>query len=228
MSFCPKCKAPRADGNECPHCGVIYAKAEAALAIAAAAEKAAEEKANKLAAEQAKAKQMEIAERMKPCATCQEPIAKDAKTCPHCGAKNKKPTARIWIALAFAFIVLMFIGNAEQQEREREAAKKSAEAKQAADKFLKENPDVLHKTAAANLCLKAIKAQLRDPESMKVKEFIGHDYREAYGSIPITILTGYYISAKNGFGGYVTEQYICTTEIANEEAKLVEINRIKH
>lgn len=47
---------------------------------------------------------------MKKCVVCGENIAKSAKICPHCGAKNKKPfykKAWFWILIALVFIVLV-------------------------------------------------------------------------------------------------------------------------
>ena len=40
------------------------------------------------------------------CKHCGEMIAKSAKTCPHCGAKNKKPTALIVVLI---IAVLIFV-----------------------------------------------------------------------------------------------------------------------
>ncbi len=37
-----------------------------------------------------------MADKMKNCSTCNAEIASSAKTCPNCGAKNKKPIYKRW------------------------------------------------------------------------------------------------------------------------------------
>lgn len=44
------------------------------------------------------------------CRTCGKPIAKDAKTCPHCGAKNKKKTPWVVYVICF-FLISWFFGS---------------------------------------------------------------------------------------------------------------------
>jgi len=121
------------------------------------------------------------ASKLKPCDTCGHSISTDTKTCPSCGAKNKKKVGKIGLSIAALFLIFAIIGINDQQEAEQAAA---AEAKKAAALFAQENHDVLHKSAAANLCLEGIKQKLREPESMKVEEFIGHDYQPATEGAP--------------------------------------------
>ena len=88
---CPKCGAPRPDGAaECPQCGVIYARFEAAAAKKRAAD------AEKLRAAQA-ARQTPKPEPAAPettpaeaskivnCSACGKPVSVMADNCPHCG-----------------------------------------------------------------------------------------------------------------------------------------------
>lgn len=75
-SKCPRCDAARVAGPDCPQCGAIYAKAEAARA---------QKEAERIEAAQAK---------MMACPTCEKSIAKSAATCPYCGeAINPAPQA---------------------------------------------------------------------------------------------------------------------------------------
>jgi len=47
-------------------------------------------------------------EKMKPCKTCGQMIAKKAKKCPHCGAKNKKPIyKRFWFWLLSVILIII-------------------------------------------------------------------------------------------------------------------------
>ena len=51
---------------------------------------------------------------MTTCKACGQEIAKSAKTCPHCGAKNKKPIFTkwwFWLIIAVIFIAIVGSGN---------------------------------------------------------------------------------------------------------------------
>ena len=51
-------------------------------------------------------------EKMKNCAVCGQPIADGCKTCPHCGAKNKKPVFKKWWFWLIIVVVIVAIGSA--------------------------------------------------------------------------------------------------------------------
>lgn len=57
---------------------------------------------------------------LKICSVCDNEIAKSAKVCPHCGAKNKKPIykrASFWIpVIAIVFIVAFFVRPVPSRE----------------------------------------------------------------------------------------------------------------
>ena len=56
--------------------------------------------------------------KMKNCKACGEEIAKKAKKCPHCGAKNKKPFyKKLWFWL-LVFIIIGSIGGGSDTEAE--------------------------------------------------------------------------------------------------------------
>lgn len=55
-----------------------------------------------------------MSEQMKNCKVCNESIAKNAKTCPHCGAKNKTPFFKkwwFWTIIAIIAIIAIFGGS---------------------------------------------------------------------------------------------------------------------
>lgn len=55
---------------------------------------------------------MAKAPKMTVCRTCSNPIAANAKVCPHCGAKNKKPIyKRGWFILLVVVVVIAVIGS---------------------------------------------------------------------------------------------------------------------
>ena len=49
--------------------------------------------------------------KMTACKACGKEIAKSAKTCPHCGAKNKKPLFKKWWFWVIVVLLLGSIGN---------------------------------------------------------------------------------------------------------------------
>ena len=57
-------------------------------------------------------------EKMKKCKVCGAEIAKNAKTCPHCGAKNKSHTVLIVVLIVIALIVIIgSIGNSSEPKK---------------------------------------------------------------------------------------------------------------
>ncbi|NDL68482.1 hypothetical protein GXN74_12120 [Clostridiales bacterium F-3ap] len=70
---------------------------------------------------------------MKNCSTCNAEIASNAKTCPSCGAKNKKPIyKRWWFILILVVLVLSALGgtggeDAETPELQSVASRQPAE-----------------------------------------------------------------------------------------------------
>ncbi len=56
--------------------------------------------------------------KLKTCSTCEKEIAKNAKVCPHCGGKVKKPFyKRVWfIALAVIVVIGIIAGTGNENE----------------------------------------------------------------------------------------------------------------
>lgn len=77
---CVKCGKPKEPGDECPYCGVYYAKAEAAL------KKEIERKKEKQ-----KSKPQEEISLLTECKACKKQISINAPACPHCGEPQEKP-----------------------------------------------------------------------------------------------------------------------------------------
>ena len=49
--------------------------------------------------------------KMTTCRACSQEIAKSAKSCPHCGAKNKKPIFKKWWFWAIIVVIVIAIGT---------------------------------------------------------------------------------------------------------------------
>ena len=54
---------------------------------------------------------MLMKKKMKKCKTCGQEIARKAKICPHCGAKNKKPIFKKWWFWAIIVVLIIAIGT---------------------------------------------------------------------------------------------------------------------
>ena len=67
------------------------------------------------------------------CKSCGKEIAKSAKTCPNCGAKNKKPIYKsVWFWVIIVFIIIGVVaggGNADNSSSNNNSNKKTQENK---------------------------------------------------------------------------------------------------
>lgn len=209
MTTCPKCGTSIDNQTSCPGCGVIFAKMrESEDAGQAAAEKrAATDKAKKQAES-----------RLVHCAACHAEISKTAKQCPRCGEKRRVPVGRATYIISglILAVVLVLISVDAERVQEKQAA---------TNKFLADNPEILHRRAARGLCDARLRTGLRDPESLVINE-VTQNYSPATAAARITVLTGYEIRAKNGFGGYVGSSHICTVEIDQGNATLTDFIKV--
>lgn len=63
--------------------------------------------------------------KMTTCKTCGAEIAKSAKICPHCGAKNKQPIFKRWWFWVLVIVLLVMIGNAGKQDKKKDVPSNS-------------------------------------------------------------------------------------------------------
>lgn len=94
---CDSCGAPVENGK-CAYCGKVFfdeLKAENVVHTEPAAEAAVDKSSKKN-------------KRLTTCKACKKEIAKSAKVCPYCGAKNKKPIYKKWW---FWLIIICLIGG---------------------------------------------------------------------------------------------------------------------
>lgn len=209
MTTCPKCGTAIDNQTSCPICGVIFAKMrEAEDARQAAAEKRA---ATDKAKQQAES-------RLVHCAACRAEISKTAKQCPRCGEKRRVPVGRAAYIVSGLILVgvLVLISIDAERAQENQAAK---------NKFIADNPEILHRRTARSLCDARLRTGLRDPDSLVINA-VTQNYSPATAVESITVLTGYEIRAKNGFGGYVGSSHICTVEIDQGNATLTDFIKV--
>lgn len=203
MSQCPKCGLERNPGPECLACGVIYAKVEAAVTARAAN---AANAASKAAADAERAAQAESraakarTSQMNPCATCGADIARSAKACPHCGAKQKVAVGKTGMVLAGLFLTLMIVGAANQKPVET--------SDEIAARAIRDHPEIAAKATANIACTQYLKKQMRDPESLVI-DAMTQSVEPAEKAGSFIVYTQVDIRARNGFGGMNREGYLC-------------------
>lgn len=75
------------------------------------------------------------------CKTCGNEIAKSAKKCPHCGAKNKKPIFKKWWFWALIIVIVISVasGSGETEGETTALAEESALTEEVAIEETKEN-----------------------------------------------------------------------------------------
>lgn len=126
------------------------------------------------------------------CQECGKNISDEARNCPLCGARNKKPVSKLTIVVV-SLIAASFVGASINSDPANQPAKTAEEVAQ-------EKAGELRKVAGI-VAAGRIKDSLRDPESLKIEAMRASED----GSI---VCAGY--RAKNGFGGMNYEIAIFT------------------
>lgn len=129
------------------------------------------------------------------CHECSTEVSTEAKTCPKCGAKVKKPAGLTAWLLGGIVIIVVSIISASIPDQEQMAAVAAAEAaktpeQRAAEKAQKEADTARYAIAAATS--KLLRETMRDPDSLK--------YETLRVSEDSSVVCAEY-SARNGFGG---------------------------
>lgn len=203
---CLKCHYERGPNDsspdyECPRCGAVYAKVEAA--VSAALPKPLVSSGMDRTRPECRPRNSKLAQ----CRTCGMSVSRSAKTCPHCGEKNPAPTKSggwsISIGLtvvAVWLLVKVFGFSAEDTPRESVGSSSSSSTK----------ASVSHETVVNSAwdgsvyqVERYLKRNLKDPDSYQGIE---------WSRVAPSDDGGYYVRhtyrAKNGFGGYVIENKV--------------------
>lgn len=128
------------------------------------------------------------------CNECGNEVSTEAKTCPKCGVKVKKPTssatklAVILLGIAFVGAIVSENESASVPETPEIKAQKEAESK---------------RYVAAFGTSKTIRSSMRDPESLKFETLLVND--------DSSVVCAEY-RARNGFGGMNRELMIVTKD----------------
>lgn len=132
------------------------------------------------------------------CSECSSEISTEAKRCPKCGAKVRRPAGPIGMVLAGLFLVAVFSSayESDDEARVRVANEPTPEEKAAAELAAKQYST---RAAAARIVQTAIKRSLYDPDSIK--------YVGLWVSDDADLVCADY-RAKNAFGGMIPQTLV--------------------
>lgn len=134
------------------------------------------------------------------CHECGTEVSTEAKTCPKCGAKPKKPaglvSVLVVVLLGIAFVGAMSSGGGEgdaAHETPEQTAQKEASTK---------------RYSAATGISSILRASMRDPDSLKFETLLVSD--------DASVVCAQY-RARNGFGGMNREIFVSSEEGHSQE-----------
>jgi predicted nucleic acid-binding Zn-ribbon protein len=103
------------------------------------------------------------------CTECGKDVSTQAKTCPNCGAKVKKPASRVKKML-WGFVTVVFFAGiiiSHENEQTRQAQESALTPEQKAQRAQQEKYEEMAKQGARKL-----KLAMKDPESFEIKSLI--------------------------------------------------------
>lgn len=131
------------------------------------------------------------------CSECGKQVSDEAKTCPECGAKIKKPYKWTWWKIALVIFPFFAIAVSQYQDEQRKAAEAAKSPEQRAAETKQKLARDLRYTMTYSAA-KTIKDNLRDPASVQWISIRANEN----GSVVC-----FDFRARNGVGGLNREQY---------------------
>lgn len=135
------------------------------------------------------------------CRECGNQVSTTASVCPQCGAKVRKPTSLIGVAVVVAALLLFF--QCSSQPAKQTAAPKTPE------QIARQKADEDRFTITAGMVLQLRKA-MRNPASFQLEE--------AYANDDATLICVRY-RGQNGFGGMNVETAIAVNGVLISSSK---------
>ena len=154
-----------------------------------------------------------MTQKLKPCRVCGAEIAKNAKTCPSCGAKNKKPVyLRPWFILLAIVLAAAVAGSSGSSDKEGSVSSSpnSAQASVSSGSQIQEDPEVVYTPYSV--------AQMMDDlnsNALKASKTYDDQYVEISGKLDVIDSSGDYISlvpSDNSFYIIGVQCYITTED----------------
>lgn len=138
------------------------------------------------------------------CKDCGNQISKNAKSCPNCGAKNKRTSIITWLALIFIGIPILWsvfsgASNSDNASANAEPAEdKTPSPYETMTKFdVSENEFDSYVGSRVAVVQMLVRKQMKDPDSAKFQNW---HYVKASEDLPATVCGE--VTGKNSFNGY--------------------------
>lgn len=120
--------------------------------------------------------------KMTACRTCGAEIAKSAKSCPHCGAKNKKPIFKRWWFWVVVIVLLGSLGNSGKRTKRKEVTNSAANPSQSISQVKTDTPAETVATKSAAEETEAAQTETTVPEetvSVTTEAGLNPDFKAA-------------------------------------------------
>lgn len=138
---------------------------------------------------------------VRPCKECGKPVSSKAKSCPHCGAEQPKPTSRVSILIAGLTLFAILYGVANQNSEEgTQAATKPKEKTPAELQSEREFQQVV-------ASVRALKGSMKNPKSFELVEALMMQG-------PTLCIT---YRSTNSFNAVVTDYYVVSEKVSSSE-----------
>ena len=160
-----------------------------------------------------------MSKKMVQCKTCGAEIAKSAKTCPSCGAKNKKKPFGIILVLIGLLIIVGALGNGEESSTTPD---KEAESVVSKEESSSDTESVISRESIEELKISAsYKDLLRNPDEYRDEYVvITVQIRQILKSGSKTYYFGY--TDESGYNFYFDDQYGFVDKRIDDNTKLLE------
>ena len=168
-----------------------------------------------------------MSEKLMKCKTCGAEIAAKAKSCPQCGAKNKKPFYQKW--WFWVILVLLLVGSAGAGSGETTSADSTAGGKPAdssvQDTPAKETPETPAEISYTHYDVTELFDTLSS-NALKAKNTFKDQYVEIEGYLSVIDSDGNYIGvgAHSGHYQYLLQNIQCYIKGKDQLAQIMELN----
>lgn len=142
------------------------------------------------------------------CSECGKQVSDEAKTCPQCGAKIKKPYRWTWWRIMILVSVILAIGIPEYEKAKQKTAEAAKSPEQRATEA-KQKAKEKQLNYARTVCQLALEKILHDPDSAKLERTYSWYAVERKDGTILVQPTG---RAKNAFGAYRQGTWNCVAK----------------
>lgn len=166
-----------------------------------------------------------MSEKMVKCKACGEDIASSAKSCPNCGAKNKKPIYKKWWFYLIILIVLISIGGASGGEDEETNTNQPQQTETQTVENATDNKESATETKEYTVYdVSELVDDLKD-NAMKAESKYQGKYVEITGALSVIDSDGKYISLESSANSYDFIDVQCYIKNKEQKARIMELSK---